>query len=78
MMNMKQFKAWKEMQETNYEYADEVLRYFRDLVTPIPTPEEAINNLIADDYEGELPLGIANHPKFGLANQAAQKLVEMV
>jgi len=75
LMNERQFAAWHEMFESDPEYADEVLRYFRNLVVPLPTEEEAIAALIAD---GEAPkLGIATHPIFGLADEAAKKLNEV-
>jgi hypothetical protein len=76
-MNEKQFAAWKMMFGADPEYANEVLQYFRDLVTPLPTPDEAIANLCQDDGDEPLPLGIANHPAFGLADIAAKKLAEM-
>jgi hypothetical protein len=75
MMTIEQFAAWKEMLDNDPEYADEVLRYFRNLVMPLPTPEEAIANLIADSEPPHL--GIANHPLFGMANEAAKKILEI-
>lgn len=75
MMTIEQFKAWKEIADEDAEFADEVLRYFRNLVTVIPTPEEAIADLIASS---EAPkIGIANHPRFGRADEVAQKLLKV-
>jgi len=77
MLTMKQFAAWKRIFDEDPEYADEVLRYIHDMTQPLPTPEEAIENLIADDCDDELPLGIANRPGYGKADECAKKILGM-
>ena len=74
MMTIEQFKAWKEIVNEDAEFADEVLRYFRNIVMPLPSEEEAITDLIEDEGSEELPLGIANSPIYGRADEVAKKI----
>lgn len=74
VMTPKQFAVFKRMQAADAEFADAVLRK----LVIFETPEDAFNDLIADNGNAEdLPLGECVTEEFGTAIEAAEMIRSM-
>ncbi len=65
MMTFEQFVTWKEIADEDIEFADEVLRYIRNLELPLADSEPP-------------KMGIAFSAKFGRADEVAQRISGVV